>query len=480
MTKQTTTQNLLIAVSICFLVFVLITPASAQSDKFLLLKDIGRIETPAGKSVILQSERNIRRISIANPEIADVTLLSKSQVYLNGKTIGTTTLSLWGANNGLLHVFDVVITRDVTGLKRLIRQVLPNEPDIRINAASESLSLSGAVKDPESVSTSLALAEAYAPGKVINLMKVCGVQQVMLEVRVAEVSKSVLKRLGINIAYIKSGQLLDGEVFYTFLNSLTGFNDSGNFTLADNIDSAFTFEAGGASWSGFVDALKQNGLLKVLAEPNVVCQSGQKGSFLAGGEIPIPVPQGLGTVGIEYREFGVSLEFKPTVLGNGRINIQVRPEVSELDFTNGIVLSGTRVPAFTSRRVETTVELGAGQSFAIGGLIKDTMRETMDKFPLLGDVPVLGMLFRSSEFQKNLSELVVIVTPHLVEPVDGSKLSLPTDKIIEPNDLEFYLLGKMQGKSPETPTTTTEAAQNINFGEHKGFDGEVGHTMSAQ
>ncbi|MEZ0576679.1 type II and III secretion system protein family protein [Halodesulfovibrio aestuarii] len=483
MTKQTNFQNILIGAIICFLTLALATQASARKDKFLLLKDIGRIETTAGKSVILQSEQNIRRISIANPDIADVTLLSRNQVYLNGKKIGTTTLSLWGANEGLLHVFDVVVTRDVTGLKRLIRQVLPNESDIRINAASGSLSLSGAVKDPESVTTSIALAEAYAPGKVINLMKVCGVQQVMLEVRVAEVSKSVLKRLGLNLAYIKSGQLLDGEVFYTFLNSLTGFNDQGNFSLAENIDSAFTFKAGGASWSGFVDALKQNGLLKVLAEPNVVCQSGQSGSFLAGGEIPIPVPQGLGTVGIEYREFGVSLEFKPTVLGNGRINVKVRPEVSELDYNNGTTISGTRVPALTTRRVETTVELAEGQSFAIGGLIKDTMRETLDKFPLLGDVPVLGMLFRSSEFQKNLSELVVIVTPHLVEPLDGSKISLPTDKIIEPNDVEFYLLGKMQGKQPNTPTTTATAgtnARNINIGEHKGFDGEVGHTMSAQ
>lgn len=479
MTKQTTIRNLLIAVSICFLAFVLITPVSAKSDKFLLLKDIGRIETPAGKSVILQSERNIRRISIANPEIADVTLLSRNQVYLNGKTIGTTTLSLWGANEGLLHVFDVVVSRDITGLKRLIRQVLPNEPDIKINSASQSLSLSGAVKDPESVSTSLALAEAYAPGKVINLMKVCGVQQVMLEVRIAEVSKSVLNRIGINLAYIKTGQLLDGEVFYSFLNSLTGFDDNGSFRLADNINSAFTFRAGGANWSGFVDALKQNGLLKVLAEPNVVCQSGQTGSFLAGGEIPIPVPQGLGTVGIEYREFGVSLEFKPTVLGNGRINVKVRPEVSELDYTNGISIAGARVPALTTRKVETTVELGTGQSFAIGGLIKDTMRESMDKFPLLGDVPVLGMLFRSSEYQKNLSELVIIVTPHLVEPVDGSKLSLPTDSIIEPTDIEFYVLGKMQGKKPDAQHETIGASQDINLGSHKGFDGEVGHTMSA-
>lgn len=475
MTSQTMIRNFVVVVAALFLGVVLSSSALAKKNKFLLLKNIDRIETAVGTSQILQSQRIISRVSIADPEIADVNLLSRSQVYLNGKTIGTTTLSLWGPNGVLMHVFDVSVTRDVTSLKRLIRKVLPDEPDIRVDAASGSLTLSGVVKNPDSVTTAVSLAQAYAPDKVVNLIKVGGVQQVLLEVRIAEVSKSVLKRIGINIAYIKSGQLLDGEVFYTFLNSLTGFDEDGTFQLSDNLNSAFTFRANGANWSGFVDALKQNGLLKVLAEPNVVCQSGKNGSFLAGGEIPIPVPQGLGTVGIEYRDFGVSLDFKPTVLGNGRINIAVRPEVSELDYNNAISVSGTRVPAITTRRVETSVELGNGQSFAIGGLIRDSMRESIDKFPFIGDIPILGMLFRSSEFQKNLSELVVIVTPHLVEPVDGSKLTLPTDNVIEPNDIEFFVLGKMQGKKPATRITTP-----INFNKSSGFDGEVGHTISAE
>ncbi|SIN79993.1 type II and III secretion system protein family protein [Halodesulfovibrio marinisediminis] len=474
MTSQITIRKFVVVLAVLFLGVALSSQALAKKKKYLELRKIDRIEAAVGKSQILYSDRNISRISIADPNIADVNLLSLHQVYLNGKSVGTTTLSLWNQNGVLVHVFDVVISRDVTSLKRLIRKVLPDESDIKVDGANGSLTLSGVVKSPESVTTAVSLAQAYAPDKVVNLLKVGGVQQVMLEVRIAEVSKSVLKRIGINIAYIKSGQLLDGEVFYTFLNSLTGFDDSGNFRLSENIDSAFSFRAGGANWSGFVDALKQNGLLKVLAEPNVVCQSGKNGSFLAGGEIPIPVPQGLGTVGIEYRDFGVSLDFKPTVLGNGRINIAVRPEVSELDYTNAISVSGTRVPAITTRRVETSVELGNGQSFAIGGLISDSMRETIDKFPLLGDVPILGMLFRSSEFRKNLSELVVIVTPHLVEPVDGSKLTLPTDKIIEPNDIEFYVLGKMQGKKPKTRIVTP-----INFSNSSGFDGEVGHTITA-
>lgn len=478
-------RKIVVLVSLCCLAAMVPVCVHAQSDKLLSLENIKQIEVQTGKSLVLESKRNIYRISVANPEIADVTLLSRKQVYLNGKTMGTTTLSLWGANDNLLHVFDVLVTRDVTRLKEIMRKLLPDEADIRIDSANESVTLSGIVNNPMSVSTAVSLAEAYAPQKVINLLSVGGVQQVMLEVRVAEVSKSVLKRLGFNFAYLNAGQLLNGEVFYSFLNSLTGFDDQGDFRLSNKVGSAFTFKNSSASWSVFIDALKQNGLIKVLAEPNVVCQSGQSGSFLAGGEIPIPIPQGLGTVAIEYRPFGVGLEFKPTVLGNGRINISVRPEVSELDATNAINLNGATIPAITTRRVETNVELGAGQSFAIAGLIKDSLRESIDKFPGLGDVPVLGALFSSSEFQKNLSELVVIVTPHLVEPVDGSKLSLPTEKVIEPNDIEFYLFGQMQGDPPPPPANATSDSgaqaeiQISGITTLKGFDGEVGHTMSA-
>lgn len=463
-------------------VVLILLPVNVQAKDMqpLRMNEIDRIEVSVGKSVILESFANVRKVSVAQPDIADVMILTPREIYLNGKSSGVTTLTLWGNKDRLLAALDVVVRQDTTSLKRILNTLLPNEDNLQIITANQSISVAGTVHDPSSIDTAMSLAEAYAPGKVINLVNVGGVQQVMLEVRIAEVSRSVLRRLGINLAYINTGQLLNGEVFYTFLNSLTGFNEDGEFVLSPNVNSAFTFrDGGGGNWSAFIDALKDNGLVKVLAEPNVICLSGQTGSFLAGGEIPVPVPQGLGTVAIDYRPFGVGLTFKPTVLGDGRINIEVRPEVSELDYTNAISLNGATIPAITTRRVETSIELHSGQTFAVAGLVRDSMRESISKFPGLGDVPVLGMLFRSSEFQKSMSELVIIVTPHLVKPLDMAKQTLPTDGLIEPNDVEFYIQGKLEGtpSAEKKPETMGEKGPEVTAGT-EGFDGRVGHTVS--
>jgi len=449
--------------------------------KTLRISEIEEVEIYIGKSIILESDARVRKVSIADPATADVMMLTPRRIYMNGKTSGMTTLTLWGDKDKLLYAMDVSVRQDTTNLKKLLYKLLPEEENLQIIAAKDTISVAGTVQDPASITTAMSLAEAYAPGKVINLVNVGGVHQVMLEVRIAEVSRSVLKRLGFNLAYINTGQLLDGEVFFTFLNALTGYDENGDFRLSKNVNSAFTFrDGGGGNWSAFIDALKENGLVKMLAEPNVICLSGQTGSFLAGGEIPVPVPQGLGTVAIEYRPFGVGLEFRPTVLGNGRINIEVMPEVSDLDYANAITLNGATIPAITTRKVETSVELQSGQSFAVAGLVKDNMRESISKFPGLGDVPVLGTLFRSSEFQKFQSELVIIVTPHLVKPLDASKQTLPTDGIIEPNDVEFYLMGKLEGK-PEVsgvkPINNQVGNPELNANS-VGFDGQVGHTVT--
>jgi pilus assembly protein CpaC len=198
-------------------------------------------------------------------------------------------------------------------------------------------------------------------------------------------------------------------------------------------------------------------LLKVLAEPTLITLSGKTANFLAGGEFPIPVPQSSGgggtTITIEYKPFGVGLNFSPTVLSNKKISMQVAPEVSELDFSRAVSISGFVVPAITTRRVSTVIELADGQSFAIAGLLNEQVRENISKFPILGDIPVLGALFRSSNFQKNETELVVIVTPHLVKPLDMAKQTLPTDQFIEPDDFEFFLLGLMEGREKITPTS---------------------------
>lgn len=431
------------------------------------------VQIISGKSLILSSEQNISRVSLAAPEQAEMVLLSPRQIYLTGKKTGVTNLTLWGAGDRVMSVYDLEIVPDVTQLKHMLHTVLPGEPNIKVLSSGNSVTLSGEVSSATNLATALALGEASAPGKLVNLLRVGGVQQVMLEVRVAEMSRSVTKRLGFNFQYISGN-----DIVYSFLNNLTSLDDEGVTQLTDNVNIAGQHTSGGSTLNYFVDALKANGLLKILAEPNLVCLSGQSADFLAGGEVPIPVPGGLGTVGIEYKPFGVGLKFTPTVLDSGTINIKVEPEVSELDYSRAITVSSYTVPSISSRRASTTVELGNGQSFAIAGLIKDSMRENVNKFPVIGDVPVLGALFRSSDFQKNESELIIIVTPQLVKPLDMAKHTLPTDGYQEPDDFEFYLLGLMEGSGskPAAATGMGPAAQAPGA-QAAGFDGDFGHIM---
>lgn len=429
------------------------------------------LQLAAGKSLVLRAARDVSRVSLADPDLAGVVPLSSRQIYLTGRKSGATTLTLWGADGRIMAVCALEIGPDLAQLKRMLHTVLPGETGIQVLSTGGSVTLSGGVSSAVNLSTALALAEAAAPGgKVVNLLRVGGVHQVMLEVRVAEMSRSLMKRLGINFNYMKGG-----DVFYSFLNQLTSLDPTkGILTLSPHVSAAFTTTSNGVSWSGFIDALKSDGLVKVLAEPNLVCLSGESASFLAGGEIPIPIPQGLGTVSVEFKPFGVGLAFTPTVLSSGKINIRVQPEVSELDYTNAIPIGGFTIPAFSTRRASTVVELGSGQSFAVAGLIKDTLRENANKFPVLGDIPVLGTLFRSTDFQKNESELIIIVTPHLAKPLDRASQTLPTDGFKEPTDWEFYALGLLESrehgaKAPAAnrPATTPGS----------GFDGEFGHAL---
>ena len=403
----------------------------------------------AGKSIVVESPVAIERASLANPEVADALVLSPRQVYVAGKAIGATNLTLWKQGGQVLSVFDIRVVPDLAGLKQQFHDLFPEEKHLRVTAAHDHVALSGAISSSSKLSKALAIAEAYAPERVINLLRVGGVQQVMLEVRIAEMSRDLLRRLGINLAYVSA----DGNDFgISTLNELTAVvspRDAvflpgqaapfGFIPLSTN--ALLRFHTGDTDWTAFIDALKENGLVKVLAEPNLVALSGQEASFLAGGEFPYPIPQTFGTIIIEFRKFGVGLTFKPIVLADNLISIQVAPEVSELDFTNAIAIQGFIIPAINTRRASTVVELRDGQSFAIAGLIRENVRERIQKFPVLGDIPVLGTLFRSSDFQKNESELIIIVTPHLVKPIDAGEQPLPTDGLIEPSDLDFYLIG---------------------------------------
>jgi len=409
----------------------------------------GKLQLTVGKSVILKTVATIKRASVGNPEVADFVLLSPHELYVTGKAAGSTNLMLW-SKNGLSSVFDVEVAYDITGLKEKLHQLLPDENNIRVMATHKSITLSGTVSRASNVNQAVILAQAYAPeGNVKNALEVAGVQQVMLEVRVAEMQRSLIKRLGMNFAFDRSGDLgvglLGGLTQVVRPENAEIFAGPVGLGVSDAVTALLRFEKNGTTWTGFIDALRDDGLIKILAEPTLIALSGQTGSFLAGGEFPVPVPQGLGSTAIEYKPFGVGLSFTPTILGE-KINLKVQPEVSELDFSTAVRLEGFVVPGLTARRASTVVELEDGQSFAIAGLLRETVRDTMSKYPVLGDVPVIGALFRSREFQKGESELVIIVTPHLVKPLDVAKTSLPTDYYIEPNDWELYVEGLMEGR----------------------------------
>jgi len=453
-----------------------VTVSNIKSEKLSLI---------TGQSVILESQSLIKRITVAAPATVDAMVLTPRQVYLTGKTPGLTTITLWTEGDRISAVFDAEVLPDVTRLKTKVYEAFPKEKDIKVSATHESLTLSGTVSSASVMSQVLALAQAYAPSdkdakqKIVNLLEVGGVHQVMLEVRVAEIQRNLARRLGFNFAFLsQSGQ----QFGLSRLDSLTTGFPTGVVGVTDTVNMVLRFLGGGATWTVFIDALKENGLLKVLAEPTLITLSGKSANFLAGGEFPIPVPQsGTGggtTITIEYKTFGVGLSFTPTVLSSGKINMQVSPEVSDLDFTQAVAFQGFVVPGLSTRRVSTTVELADGQSFAIAGLLRDNVRENIRKFPVLGDIPILGPLFRSSNFQKNETELIVIVTPHLVKPLDMAKQTLPTDQFVEPDDVEFYLLGRTEGESKEKMAPAAgKTASVVPSRRAGGLDGDFGHIV---
>jgi pilus assembly protein CpaC len=429
------------------------------------IREAKEIRILVGKSVILKNPARVTRVSLANPAIADFVLISPHEIYITGRAVGNTNMTLWQDKAGY-QVYELEVELDVSRLKQKLHEILPGEKALRVTASNNSITLSGRVSNAVNLSEIMALARAYAPeGKVNNLVEVGGVQQVMLEVRVAEMQRSLIRRLGINFNYLtQSGNF--GISQLAGLTSLGTLSSTFEQTVSPAVNAMFRFDAGGATWTTFIDALKGDGLLKILAEPTLIALSGEEAFFLAGGEFPVPVPQGLGTVAIEYKNFGVGLKFTPTVLSDGKINIKVAPEVSEIDFTTSVKIAGFVAPGLSVRKAQTVVELADGQSFAIAGLLKDSVRDTVEKFPLLGDIPIIGALFRSRHFQKSETELIIIVTPHLVKPLDRAKQSLPTDYYVEPDDTEVYLLGLMEGRDKTGAGGIT--------GE---LDGEFGHAM---
>ncbi|MDI5921133.1 type II and III secretion system protein family protein [Halomonas sp. LR5S13] len=467
------------------------------------------------KAQVLQFPRPVGVVSVGNPEIADIVVMGSRQIYVLGKSTGTTNVVLWDRSESVEGTLNVTVTHDLETLKSNLHDLLPGE-NIQVRSAQEGIVLSGEVSSAERLETALRLANRYAGGEggVLNLMQVGGAQQVMLDVKVAEVSRSLVKRLeaNFNVFNVGSSALRIGGV-----SGGASFPDA-VFEGGDGLGSARIPVFGGGTPIGPVvsefspatatiedtgifasyqrsdyllnlvlDAASREGVAKILAEPNLTTLTGQPAQFLAGGEFPIPVPQGDGQVAIEHKEFGVGLGFLPVVLDSGTINLKVDVSVSDLVPANSLqvgVGSGVStqffVPALAKRSASSTVELATGQTIAIAGMLNETLRENVSKLPGLGEVPVLGALFRSQEFIKEQTELVIFVTPRLARSFAPEQVRLPTGSFVPPSDLEFYLLGSFQSleeRGNHRPRPTSFDLELMSNRSEGGTEGQFGHDL---
>lgn len=405
---------------------------------------------PMNRAVVVESDVPFAELSIANPTIADISSLSDRTIYVLGKAPGATTLTLLDGAGRLITNVEVRVAPDISEFKERLRQILPNEK-IEVRTANDGIVLSGTVSGAQHLQRALDLAERYAPDRVSNLMTVGGIQQVMLKVRFAEMQRNVSKALSSSLAVTGSNGF--GET-NTLIGSLSAIANGDTVPYREGTLGAlgFTFDIGSLEVSMLLEALEQKGVVRTLAEPNLTALSGQEAKFLAGGEYPVPVAQDNGAVTIEFKPFGVQLNFIPRVVADDIINLEIEAAVSAVDNTNAYEDGTFTIAAFTKRETQTTVELRDGESFAVAGLLQDDFQDQVGQIPWLGDVPVLGTLFRSSEYQRNQSELVIIVTAHLVTPTRGEALALPTDRVKPPSEKDLFLYGQI-AKDKRTPTS---------------------------
>ena len=406
-----------------------------------------------GEGQMINLPRAVASVWTSNPKAADVYVNNAHQINLFGKDIGEATVIATAADGSVVYGAKVRVNQNISDINDILHQAMP-DANIDVRTVGQVAVINGTVASPEDAAQAEMLVKAALnpgvdvtkEGAALNIvpvsrLKVATPLQVLLKVRVAEVNRSALKSVGVNLLNHSSGRTL--------------FNiGQGNAGAIDTTNSTVTFNniAGGTTLGlfghifgtdllGTLDLLQNDGFITTLAEPNLTALSGETASFLAGGEFPIPVSQSLGAVTIEYKQFGVGLAFTPIVLQDGRISMRVRPEVSELSDAGSVKLNGFTVPALTTRRAETTVELGSGQSFMIAGLLQNHASNSIAKAPFLGDLPILGALFRSTQYQRNETELVIIVTPYLVRPV-STQLASPTRGYRMPTDAETVLEGQ--------------------------------------
>jgi pilus assembly protein CpaC len=399
------------------------------------------INLPLGNSISIRTERAIGRLTVGNPAVAEVVPLSDTSFNISGVSLGRTNLTVMGANGLPQGVINIEVGADVSALQATLRQALPRS-SIVVSTVNGRLQLSGTVTDAVSLARALEMAQQYGSDGVINAIRVTSPQQVMLEVRFVEASRNSGKELG--VSWFRGGE----NVSFT-----TGEASSGGLSLDSNLGSGSSPFGSllsqvldfGIDADILVQALERNGLARRLAEPNLVALSGEQASFLAGGEVPVPVSEEDGRVTVQYKEYGVRLNFTPTVLDSGLINLRLEPEVSQVDFSTSVRTGNVEIPAFTSRRVSTTIELRDGQSFAIAGLLQTSHIRNQSQVPLLGDLPIIGALFRSSSFQKQETDLVVIVTARLAQPAPpGVPLKSPLDDTLPTTEVEFFFTGQQE------------------------------------
>jgi pilus assembly protein CpaC len=426
----------------------------------------GPLTLDAGKGTMLRLPEDATSVFVADPSIADVHVPSPKTVFVLGKKTGTTTLYVLGPGNKTLLQRTVIVARDMMSLRNMISSRFPNL-NVQATTGQGSLLLSGQV--PTS-SDADALVQAVTPfladkEVLINRLTVDRPLQVQLRVRITEVDRNVTQQLGINWQALGTsgnwlGGIFSGRAIQNLAQPIANGNGGVSYPINLPTNNAFSilggFKTGNTDIRALVDALNQEGLLTVLAEPNLVALSGQTASFLAGGEFPIPVSQTNGAISVEFKQFGVKLDFTPTVLNERRISLKVRPEVSQIDPTASVTTGGVTVPGLSVRRADTTVELASGQSFAIGGLLQSNTTDIVSQVPGIGSIPVLGKLFSSSNYQNNKTELVIMVTPYLVEPVEPGKLRTPLDSLISPSSDVEYSFQRKAGTSNAAQPSASE------------------------
>lgn len=439
--------------------------ASAAEAPFTLGLDGGEtiqeLSLPVGKSQIIRSGATLGQLVVGNPDIADVQLLGTNQFLVLGKQPGTTNVAFWDDDSNVIAIIDVAVGYDLDAIKRKLNELLPDEQQIEVRASNGNVLLSGQVSSPAALATVMAITDSYAADQVVNLLQVGGGQQVLLEARLVEIKRNRLQELGFETDIFGTA---GAETTFRLLTGLPQRTAFGDVSVVDT--------SLGKLIGLNLQALEREGAAQVLAEPNIVAMSGEEASFLVGGEFPVPIAQTGNALGgaltIEWKEFGVGLRFTPTVLSSERINLQLSTEVSDIDNTTGTTVLGTTVPGLRTRRASTTIELGDGSSFAIAGLLQNDIGSLVRKYPGLGNLPVLGALFRSNEFQRQETELVIVMTPRLVRSVAPTEVRMPSPLRL-PSNWDLYGMGRSEAPSnSSSPASLADTAS-------QGLDGAQGH-----